>query len=217
MRTITTHYHDIDTERHGGLSLELPYAMSPIMEYKSVLVKETAEGVTIGYLADDSDCSDPQDDDGFGHIYEARRNGPTLAMFNQTMGIDEYGQRFRAPDPFAVMLDYYEHGLCSYSIAGEGMQCRFDTVKGNVVWVPSTYLRKELLAMTAGAQEQAREWAKQAAEQYTDWRNGSCYGVVVATYDAEGSLQHEDACWGFIGDDYAYDSLKSDYFPQDPA
>ena len=220
MRTVThtTHLYDYTHKDGTELELELPHAMSFIMDYKDVLISSENDRITIGYLADDGDCDNPLDDDCYmGHIYEARRFGPTLADFNQAMGIDEYGQRFRARDPFAVMLDYYEHGQCSYSVAGEGMQCRFDTVKGNVCWVPSDELRVELLALPLD-QQQARcvELAKQAATTYTDWRNGNCFGVVVASYDLEGNLIEDDmTCWGFIGDDYAYASLKNDYFPQE--
>jgi hypothetical protein len=212
--TITKHYHDLDT-KNGGLALELPFAMSPIMEYKAVLVKETDTQIIIGYLADDEDCGNPLEDDGYlGHIYEARRNGPTLDEFNHAAARGDYeGQD---PDPFVVMLDYHEHGQCQYSLAGEGMQCRFDTVKGNVCWVPSECLRDDLVDLPADeAQTKAREYAKQAAETYTNWRNGECYGVVTAIYDLDGDLQSQDDCWGFIGADYAYNSLKSDYFPSE--
>lgn len=217
MRTVTTHYHDYQHKDGRTVALELPFPMSPIMAYRDVLVQTGDDRIVIGYLADDSDCDNPLENDEYmGHIYEARRNGPTLADFNQAMGIDEYGARFKAPDPFAVMLDYYEHGQCQYSVAGEGMQCRFDTVKGNVVFVPSDQQREELVALPVDeAQGKVREYAAQACDTYTDWRNGNCFGVVVATYDTEGTPTSEDACWGFIGEDSAYASLKSDYFPKE--
>jgi hypothetical protein len=61
----------------------------------------------------------------------------------------------------------------------------------------------------------ARELAKQAAEQYTAWRNGDCYGVVVVTYDKQGEELEQDAVWGFVGADHAWASLESDYFPKE--
>jgi len=63
----------------------------------------------------------------------------------------------------------------------------------------------------------ARELAKSAAEEYTKWCNGDCYGVVVVTYDKDGEQIDWDSCWGFIGDDYAYESLVNDYFPKETA
>lgn len=41
-------------------------------------------------------------------------------------------------DPLAVLLDIYEHGGVSYSVAGGGMQCRWDTSTGGAVWVPDS-------------------------------------------------------------------------------
>lgn len=60
----------------------------------------------------------------------------------------------------------------------------------------------------------AREIAKSAAEEYTSWCNGDCYGVVVAIFDRYGEILDEDACWGYIGDDYAYQALQ-DEFPKE--
>lgn len=61
----------------------------------------------------------------------------------------------------------------------------------------------------------ARELAKQACSVYTDWCNGACYGYVVETFDLEGveegdeiESEDQDAVWGFVGDDHAYDSLQ---------
>ena len=47
-------------------------------------------------------------------------------------------------NPFAVSLDVYEHGLVSYSPSGEGMNCDWDTSRGCAVWVPDSYLEREL-------------------------------------------------------------------------
>jgi hypothetical protein len=38
----------------------------------------------------------------------------------------------------AVPLDIYEHGGIVYSVAGTGMQCRWDTARVGAVWVPDT-------------------------------------------------------------------------------
>lgn len=39
-------------------------------------------------------------------------------------------------NPLAVLLDVYEHGGTSYSVSGEGMQCRWDTSRGAGIWIP---------------------------------------------------------------------------------
>ena len=39
-------------------------------------------------------------------------------------------------NPLAVLLDIYEHSGISYSIAGTGMNCRWDTSSAAAVWIP---------------------------------------------------------------------------------
>ena len=35
-----------------------------------------------------------------------------------------------------------------------------------------------------------------------------CYGVVVQTHDKAGELIESDECWGYVGGDYAMETLK---------
>ncbi|MGV3492451.1 MAG: hypothetical protein BGO74_06070 [Burkholderiales bacterium 68-12] len=42
----------------------------------------------------------------------------------------------RIGSPLAVLLDIYEHGGVVYSVAGQGMQCPWDTTRGGAIWVP---------------------------------------------------------------------------------
>jgi hypothetical protein len=39
-------------------------------------------------------------------------------------------------NPYAVMLNVYEHGGIAYSLSGQGMQCQWDTASGGACWVP---------------------------------------------------------------------------------
>lgn len=117
---------------------------------------------------------------------------------------------------YAVMLDVYEHGQVKYSLSGQGMQCRWDTARAGATWVPDqcclehieSYLEAERMA-------EAQKCAKAAAEEYTNWCNGECYGVVVVTYDEAGAQLSEDACWGYVGGDYAYETLVSEFPKED--
>lgn len=47
-------------------------------------------------------------------------------------------------DKDAVVLDCYDHGGQSWSVSGEGMQCRWDTASGGGVWVPDDSAREEI-------------------------------------------------------------------------
>lgn len=172
-------------------------------------------------------------------------------------------------DPDAVLLDLYDHSGVQWSVSGSGMQCRFDTSRGEAVWVPDQYARDEIMRRApvydyAWIEEKARfnesriayllnygdekngalvsddwadlfkkaeeiaaeckargeaprfdgrrlaalELAEQALEKYNDWSNGDCYGVIVQVHELDGTLVKEDACWGYIGSDYAEETLK---------
>lgn len=67
----------------------------------------------------------------------------------------------------------------------------------------------------------AVKYCESVLDEYVKWINGEVYGVIVVTYEdvsEDGSdeqvwqqLGDEDACWGFIGSDYAEESLKEEF------
>ncbi len=68
------------------------------------------------------------------------------------------------------------------------------------------WLKKQTKRKTAtklGITRAARELAEQACETYTSWCNGDCWGVCIDTFDKEGNKISDDACWGYIGSEYA--------------
>lgn len=211
-RTRTTHTYTVPGP---NIEVELPVEPSGAMSYKDAIISlDLVTGqIHVGYLADDRDCANPLEDDAYaGQIYEARRHGPTLRQYEEARAVGPCeGQK---PDPYHVLLDVYEHGGISYSLNGEGQQCQFDTARAGALWVPSDELRKELDALPKDqVQARARELAKSAAEQYTAWRNGDCYVVVVVTYDKDGAQLDWDSVGGYIGADAAYAELKSQMEP----
>jgi hypothetical protein len=179
-------------------------------------------------------------------------------------------------NPFVQVLDVYEHSGTSFSISGEGTQCRWDTARGGAVWVPDDVARKEcesrsrayafgrvlggvsksgrfqalfeptpskqkslgmfedwgsaykalcekvqqeglvpktLEQKSLGQGRAAEELARQALAEYNAWLNGDCWGCVVIEVELD---EHEnfklvrelDACWGYIGSDYAEEALQ---------
>lgn len=68
-----------------------------------------------------------------------------------------------------------------------------------------------------GRRRAAAELARNAAEVFTDYCNGSVYGVVIETFEITdedaGSTEsvEEDSCWGYFGSDDAESSLKSEF------
>lgn len=113
-------------------------------------------------------------------------------------------------DPDAVLLDLYDHSGLHWSLSGGGMNCQWDTSRGESVWVPDDELRKYLDEIKDPAErwKQAKVYAQQAVDEYNAWTSGDCYGVVVQTHDKEGELIESDECWGYVGGEYAEMHLK---------
>lgn len=58
---------------------------------------------------------------------------------------------------------------------------------------------------------EARKCAAQAVEDYNKWLSGDCWGKCIDVFTAEGQLDSDEACWGFVGGDYAYEELQSEF------
>lgn len=174
-------------------------------------------------------------------------------------------------DKYAVLLDVYEHGARAYSLSGGGMQCRWDTSRGEAVWVADKYAKEEIdrrarvyafgkiesvgtntgkklykVSPLSGVEpSRFEEWsdafeflrrfgiyydgeltpedvergfqralyevAKNCVKAYDSWQRGDNYCVICVDCDAEGKqVGDEDACWGYIGLDYARE-VRDDY------
>jgi hypothetical protein len=58
------------------------------------------------------------------------------------------------------------------------------------------------------ASEIVVEYVEGILISYNAWLAGDCYGVCVDTFNAAGELVEDDACWGFIGLEYARQEVK---------
>ncbi len=175
---------------------------------------------------------------------------------------------------YAVLLDVYDHSGRAYSLSGGGMQCRWDTSRGEAVWVADAYAKEEIdrrarvyafgklesvgtntgkplykVSPLSGIEPSVfKEWsdafefllqfgihyegeltpedvergfqralyevAKQCVKTYDNWQRGDSYGVVCVDYDAQGEqIDDEDACWGYIGREYA-EEVRDEYLKE---
>jgi hypothetical protein len=54
------------------------------------------------------------------------------------------------------------------------------------------------------------EIARSLLDTYTSWCNGDVWGVCHFVIDPDtGETVEDDACWGYIGDEYALEELNS--------
>jgi hypothetical protein len=96
-------------------------------------------------------------------------------------------------NPHAVLLDVYDHGGQSFSISGQGMQCRWDTARGAAVWVPTDSdvenihqqvlkaLNTEVVVIqTACVGGDNRPWVLQCVDRtFSNWKDATAYGISL--------------------------------------
>ena len=106
----------------------------------------------------------------------------------------------------AHFLSKYDHSGVSWSLMGEGTQCRWDTTRltGVLVWdgKPSDIGAKTV--------EDRERDARQFLKTYNEWANGECYYYSLETQ--EENQQHEQgdslgSCGGFIGQEHLESGL----------
>lgn len=128
-------------------------------------------------------------------------------------------QMWSEPDFFpgdqdAQLLAVYSHSGEYWSLSGQGMQCQWDTSNAAGVWIPDADLRTylEKFKNPKERKAKARTYAQQFLNTFNEINSGQVFGCVVETFDEDGDSVDEDSRWGFIGRDYAEESLKSEFF-----
>ena len=144
MITVTRHTRYSLTE--SGRTFDL---LTEPVDSTDILFKPFPDGrAVVGYLAQDEDCPNPLADcDGMGHILQFK-DRKVLHDALRAIGCDQYGNRDPdiIPNPFAIVLDKFEHGEVSWSVFGEGMQDRWDTSHGAGVWIPDDACLEHILS-----------------------------------------------------------------------
>ena len=219
IHTKSSTYINYTTRAAKELELELPYASA--VAHDAEMIEECPDGrIVLGYLDYDRDCQNPLDNcEGLGSIVSA---------FNDRQ---EYLSLRENLTPYMVQLDCYRHSSEAWSPHGEGMNCQWDTSRNAGIWVPdiscveeikrrcreeSDILKLDPTTMPESdlnnlIQKHAVVLARQACDEYTKWLNGDAYGVIVVEYDQDGVEIDHDACWGYIGHDYARQQLEEEF------
>jgi len=159
------------------------------------------------------DCpEDPNGDDGWkAYSFSNRHNNykDPESIFEEdddgTYGPDADLQK-KLDSGLAFWLDYFEHGQCMWSLAGEGPQCRWDTSRqaGLLVW---EHDEGDLGPETV---EDRRKDAKAFIDRYTQWCNGEIYGYTIEAFskchacgqDEEAEVDFDlPSCGGYYPDD----------------
>ena len=175
----------------------------------------TAIKLLIKFWHDDQ-ADSPCEEDGWKSYSFSTRHSNHASPYN--VGFEEDDDGNDVPDKdlqakldagLAFTLSYFEHGQCSWSLSGEGPQCRWDSVRfaGLLVWEqdagdlgPETY-------------EEREKDARAFIERFTNWCNGEIYGYTIEAYSKCPHCGQDDeldaeivgfdlpSCGGYYGDD----------------
>lgn len=210
LKTHRTRTDNLETDE--GYELELchePYSEDDIH------VQVVGEKIVVAYLVHDDDCPDIDDmlGDGMGRMCSFHRHA---SKDEHRDGLEALGR-----NADAVLLDVYDHSGQWWSVSGGGVRCQWDTASGAGVWLPDDVLTQQLNddeAKGLDRRSKAVEYAEQFLSQFNAINTGDVYGCATEVFQRTGPEDDdwesyaEDSCWGFVGHDYAKETLKVEYF-----
>jgi len=181
----------------------------------SLTVKKTKKGYEASYLIQDTDPSDPFEDDGVGAFYHWKDYGrEQLLKYCEALGYDPetHEPNGTKVNPDAVKIDKYEHSQVYYSVEGEGHECRWDTSHGWAVWLPDKYLWEDINRYKTAKARRKRcvELAREACETHNKWANGDVYCLVKETYNKNREYVAHDIVGGYYGYKEALKALETE-------
>lgn len=97
-----------------------------------------------------------------------------------------------------------------YGVEYRGLLCKVGTLGDCIAYADANYPttfedRRRCLV----------KYAEPVLQEYADWCDGNIFGCVVETFELgeeEATRVSEDSCWGYIGRDYALETLKTEFF-----
>jgi hypothetical protein len=180
----------------------------------SLKIVKIKTGFEARYLTPDNDPINPfENSEGNGNFYHWKDYGKEqLEKYCELLGYDiDTREKIKEDNPLAVRIDKYEHSGISYSVAGEGTQCRWDTSHSWAVWLPDNVLLDELKKLKGKTRrEKCIEYARQGCELFNQGANGEVYCIVKETYDHNKEQIDYDVVGGYFGYDEALKSLETD-------
>ena len=180
----------------------------------TIKIKKTAKGFEVRYLTYDDNPFNPFEDDGNGKFYHWKDYGrEQLERYCELLGYDtDTREKIKEDNPFAVRIDKYEHSGISYSVAGEGMQCRWDTSHTWAVWYPDACAMEDIKRFKTKKTQRVRtvELARQACELFNHWASGEVYCLVKEIFDKDKESIDYDVCGGYFGRENAEKDLETE-------
>lgn len=140
------------------------------------------------------------------HDLEMPEQGFRLHSFNRNHTTFTHPDAAPVASPLSAwVLDCYDHGDQTWSVAGEGHQCRWDTARGGGVleYTGGELPTDDFYIEPEKRLDAGREWLK----CYNSWANGD--GLMYCVRDEND--EWVDSCGGYYGCDaqYVYDTIAA--------
>lgn len=174
--------------------------------------------LSIGY---DDEPYNPREDDNVGKLClrEHRRyNFPNELDYDwddmDDGGMDWVEMSNLMKEYYIFRLDCYEHSGISFSLAGQGMQCRFDT--SNNVWFIAIPKKDDSNPRIENSYEEAKKIAEAEIKTYNQYFNGEVYRrttekpIKRTSEDGQEKIEREfeDGCWWYYDEKDILDEFK---------
>jgi len=202
-----------------GITKKVTYVNEEGFEFRfepiddTLKIKAIKDGYEARYLIQDDNNFNPfEDNEGLGDFFHWDNGRAELVEYCEALGYDiDTHEKTGEENPDAVKIDKYEHSGVTYSLSGEGRQCRWDTSHVWAVWLPNACLLVELKKYKGQARrKKCIEFARQAVETFNQWANGDVYCIVKETYNKDKEPIDYDTCGGYYGYEYAEKALATD-------
>jgi hypothetical protein len=191
--TSTMHVDELDLDvelPYGGeVAGDIVYVVPDGANYRLLWLEYDREGPSYNPIEDDE-----------GVVWDSFRRGDPDRFDGDLEAVQDY---LADNQGRAFLVECYQHGQDIYALKGSERANRFpdrrwDVGVAGIITVP-----------TDVPDDQARGYAAGVMESYTSYVNGDCYGIVELTIDPTGKVLDEDACWGYLGYDYATAGVKA--------
>lgn len=146
------------------------------------IITEVYKGYTIQIGYDENADNPFECADGNGIFYHWKNHGKEqYYKYCELLGYNtETGDKTKKQHNDAILIDKYEHSGISYSIHGEGHNCKWDTSSCHAVWYPDACILDELKEYKGKSRkEKLLKYAKQACELFNKWANGEVYKITI--------------------------------------
>ena len=190
-----------------GDSEGFTYTHEPIED--SITIKETEVGYAVGYLVRDNDASPLDEISDDKELFLVNYHRDFTVKKDDIITKDDVVEWYRNK-PIPQSKDYHMFPLSMYSHSGVvlslGSGSHFPDARWDVSHVGVVLVSKKEWP----DRDKAAQVAKGLIETWNQYLSGDVYGVVVETFNKEKENTEEvDSCWGYYGNKYAMEELKS--------